>query len=901
MKRLSRLLTLLLLLPVFAFAANTDTSTVSATGDTAWYHQLVTLAGSKLQQQIALNEHLRQAGRESEMQFVINIMPGAGEPYLIDEGVGEGDAMLKDYRIVRDTLESHLKKIYSTYRVEAYLVLLNYFTIKMKHKVKGSYTVDDIFNGNLLDDSLNIQELKDQHELITNGIAYSQGIFADTSARIVLSVGVYKGLAADSIATTYFCSKIKPNKNNGYISRQVAPLLYSYLQNTNADPKEGSFVYPKYHVSSLERAVASSRQKAKILQTLTVSELVDVLNQFENIADYAALSVDERLHCLSLLVSGTMAGNYLLNNNEEGLAVKLLKTAPKNQVKALQDSLLKPSVLVSNPNYNGVDKSNRNALLVRLMDRIQDGFIFGIGGDNYSRFLTVLLKQFRSITPDDQVSKIDSSKYFYWGTVNEPCYEEGPLAINSSMDNNGVVTLQENYIYESKCKYLDKGLLQIPQRTCSAFEPVGFTFLNSPDQDLFPGGVPGKMYPVPAIYVHSYVGKRFSKITSTTAYNAFELFFTGSGIGEIARAKGWWKAFVIVMTAANSADFVMRSPEIRAKLQSTPGGASFLFYWDRCVAIGNGIYLSPFAYKFVKGMISSFRSLTAAERAALGSHADDVGEMVDDAAREIGEGAAAGLGRYELMIQRLDRLGLDNIKGLSREAMSRLDDLTDDLLRQLDADLAHQKYGASIKELLDENPDDISIWQRLKDDPAYYWELKNSGQMTDPRWLRWSAREFFIEITGIGKFFETETVLAALRNRASQKYAELRGLFLRDFGKNLDEYDMFSQVQLYYTKTDYFIADQLFVKYKVVGGQRVVDDILVIENKLSRTTPLTDPQKAALKSSSFTVRSQNAISQFNNTNRLTHGSTIQFSNNRQWYKVYDSSDGREISGMLKME
>src|ERR1044072_4247308 len=180
MKRLSRLLTLLLL-PVFAFAANTDTSAVSLARDTAWYHLLVEQAGSKLQQQIALNEHLKQEGRESEMQFVINITPNGGAPYLIDEGVGEGAAMLKDYRIVKDTLESHLKKLYSSYHVEAYLILLNYFTLKMKYELKGNYTVDDIFNSILLNDPLNLQELKNQHEMITNGIAYTQGIFADTS------------------------------------------------------------------------------------------------------------------------------------------------------------------------------------------------------------------------------------------------------------------------------------------------------------------------------------------------------------------------------------------------------------------------------------------------------------------------------------------------------------------------------------------------------------------------------------------------------------------------------------------------------------------------------------------------------------------------------------------------
>jgi hypothetical protein len=49
-------------------------------------------------------------------------------------------------------------------------------------------------------------------------------------------------------------------------------------------------------------------------------------------------------------------------------------------------------------------------------------------------------------------------------------------------------------------------------------------------------------------------------------------------------------------------------------------------------------------------------------------------------------------------------------------------------------------------------------------------------------------------------------------------------------------------VQLYYSGDNYFVANQVFVKYKTVGGQKMVDDILVLENKLSSTTPLTTPQ-----------------------------------------------------------
>jgi hypothetical protein len=79
--------------------------------------------------------------------------------------------------------------------------------------------------------------------------------------------------------------------------------------------------------------------------------------------------------------------------------------------------------------------------------------------------------------------------------------------------------------------------------------------------------------------------------------------------------------------------------------------------------------------------------------------------------------------------------------------------------------------------------------------------------------------------------FEIETCLKAFKNRQSKEYLQLKNQFQKDFGKNLDDYDMYSQVQLYYSGDNYFVADQVFVKYKLVGREKVVDDILVIENK----------------------------------------------------------------------
>lgn len=193
----------------------------------------------------------------------------------------------------------------------------------------------------------------------------------------------------------------------------------------------------------------------------------------------------------------------------------------------------------------------------------------------------------------------------------------------------------------------------------------------------------------------------------------------------------------------------------------------------------------------------------------------------------------------------------------------------------------------------------VTVWKKLKDEPAYCWELGKEGGSP---WAKWSKREFFINVTAKGKKFETEVCLLAFKNRQSQKYLELKAKVQSDFGKNLDDYDMYSQVQLKYNGDEYFIADQLFVKYKTNAlGAKVVDDIVIIENKLSSSTPLTAPQSGAFTKTSYTVRSQSSVSQFGSGINLTSGKILDFLGQKQWYKVHDGTNGETIIGINKMQ
>jgi hypothetical protein len=97
---------------------------------------------------------------------------------------------------------------------------------------------------------------------------------------------------------------------------------------------------------------------------------------------------------------------------------------------------------------------------------------------------------------------------------------------------------------------------------------------------------------------------------------------------------------------------------------------------------------------------------------------------------------------------------------------------------------------------------------------------------------------------------------------------------------------MFEQVQLTYNKSgDYFIADQAFVKYGFdADGDKFIENIIIVENKLSDATKLTGNQSAARNISNYTVRSKQISG-------LEQGLEVGNSN---WVRAYGDGTGKNI-------
>ncbi len=218
-------------------------------------------------------------------------------------------------------------------------------------------------------------------------------------------------------------------------------------------------------------------------------------------------------------------------------------------------------------------------------------------------------------------------------------------------------------------------------------------------------------------------------------------------------------------------------------------------------------------------------------------------------------------------------------------------------LDELDRDLADSRIGADLIDLLNASPADLdNKWLRVKEDPGYAWELRQS----DPSWSSWSRTEFFKNRTRSGRHFEQDTVLAKISDRNSEEYNQLKSVVSNDYNVNLDEYDMYSQVQLTYNNSgDYFVADQLYVKWGRNAGGNIVEDYIVIENKLKSTTRLTPNQNAALRESELAVRSIsiNPTSSVSGNPLVSLDTLNAKSIDPSWVKIYDSDTGDVISGM----
>ena len=206
--------------------------------------------------------------------------------------------------------------------------------------------------------------------------------------------------------------------------------------------------------------------------------------------------------------------------------------------------------------------------------------------------------------------------------------------------------------------------------------------------------------------------------------------------------------------------------------------------------------------------------------------------------------------------------------------------LVDDLARRL----GDNKYAGLADDLVDN--DIFDVYERLVLDPLNARDLVKHLDLKDGVLDKVGNSAFFVEVTSLGKAFEN-VVSEAVSSGVWR--TKLKDVLSSKFGvSDLDSYEMFEQVQFLYNSTGtYFVADQVFVKFKTVAGQKVIDDIIILENKLSVATKLTSDQSSAKAVLNYTTRGTKL--------GVPAGSAASFNGGiSKWVRAYGDGSGSTI-------
>lgn len=231
--------------------------------------------------------------------------------------------------------------------------------------------------------------------------------------------------------------------------------------------------------------------------------------------------------------------------------------------------------------------------------------------------------------------------------------------------------------------------------------------------------------------------------------------------------------------------------------------------------------------------------------------------------------------------------------------LRQFDNLPDNMIDSIVYEMKHADRGPGVRSRIKQSPGDINnVMKPMLENPAFAYAAKDNINV---RWLDWRRSIFCKHIFGVGKKFET-LCTTGLAKIGSPTYSLVRSKILTLTGKNLNEYQMFSSVQLKIGNTEnYFVADQLFVKYGTDQfGKEIIEDIIVLETKLQGTTNLSARQLEALQAAAqgYFVRSKKANSKYNKKIELNPQSKkLKFSGSPTFIKMFDNADGNAINDL----
>jgi hypothetical protein len=597
----------------------------------------------KLKQRMQDNAALRKAGKAGQQNFVVSV--GFDEPtpsevyskhgYILEKNMTGvlGYYSDADLNMLQNTINPKLVILYQQEQVEAYYLVVNYFSLYLNRKIlldysdaNGNYNITPNYftagGGGLFGNDIwgyfsNIDELSNDFRRITDDIA--DGIFTSTNRTILLSVGKFcgKNLMLLDYSTTFsvgcdYLANVALNNKNGTLMTdnaysRIPAVLRSYLEDKASGTAPVSLT--AYHVDGMIQAVTQSKNVAKILNLPTYALLKPVLDGFSN-AEYGALNTEERIHILKVIAFGTPGQiRFNLGDGAEEIVLKVLRTVPKVEytITGLFDEMYTTGVLPS------------------LYNNLSDASLLGlVGENNFSAFVNELTRLFivkyellSSEKYKALVNEIKEDHTLYYGTHMEQGnpsstfvtdYEEGAFTSVDMLPNGDIKTNDNCYIrskFSNPAAYspADEMLpMEARNRVFKPFEPILCVLYSKPSFGAFEDKIVGRPFLLPAITFKWMKQKAWTYAINASIGDVVKLAMNAAVVGSIsAGATGWRLYMDLGMAAKMFADDVIRIPQINSAIRALPGGDEFLWYYQKCSMIVDFAYISPYAFKFFKG------------------------------------------------------------------------------------------------------------------------------------------------------------------------------------------------------------------------------------------------------------------------------------------------------------
>lgn len=602
----------------------------------------------KLKQRMQANATLRSTGRAKQQNFVVTV--GFDEPpidydrhgYILEKnltGVTPNYYSSADLSMLQANINPKLVALYQQEQVEAYYLIVNYFNLYISRKAildysdaNGNYNINaglfnssgGIFNSDIWNTFSNLEQLSNDFRSVTDEIAGS--IFTATNRTMLLSVGKFCGKdltmvdnSTFSIGCEYLANVAMNTKNNALMTEaaysRIPAVLRSYLENNTSGASPVSLT--NGHVDGMVQSVKQSKNVAKILSLQTYALLKPVLTNFST-AEYSALSVEERIHILKAIVTGSAAQvKDNMDNGGESTTMKIMRTVPKREavVTDFFDRLYSTGVLVS------------------LYNNLTDASYMGLVGENnfsgfvneLSRLFTVKYNLLDSKKYEDLAKTIGEDHTLYYGTYMEngnpsssfiTDYEEGAFTSIDMLPNGDIKVNDNSYIrskFSNPAAYspADEILpLEARNHVYKPFEPILCVLYSKPSYGGFDDKVIGKPFILPAIAFKWMKEKAWTYAIHASMVDVIKLTVNGAFVGSIGGATGWRLYADVAIVAKTFADDVMRIPQINNAIRALPGGDEFLWYYQKCSMIADFAYISPYAFKFFKGFARSTYNLS---------------------------------------------------------------------------------------------------------------------------------------------------------------------------------------------------------------------------------------------------------------------------------------------------